>query len=145
VVVGWHKEFDYERLTAAATAVAHGARLIGTNDDASYPMPGDELLPGGGALLAAVAYAAGAEPEVAGKPNQPLADLVAERVGAVDVVVGDRPSTDGLLAKRLEARFALVLTGVTDEDQLPGEPVPDEVAADLAALVAGEGKPPPDQ
>jgi 4-nitrophenyl phosphatase len=92
-----------------------------------------------------VAYAAGAEPEVAGKPNQPLADLVAERVGAVDVVVGDRPSTDGLLAKRLEARFALVLTGVTDEDQLPGEPVPDEVAADLAALVAGEGKPPPDQ
>ena len=105
-------------------------------------MPGGTLLPGGGALLAAVAYAAGAEPEVAGKPHQPLADLVAERLGKVDVVVGDRPSTDGLLAKRLDARFALVLSGVTDEDQLPGDPTPDEVADNLAALVAGEGRSP---
>ncbi len=140
VVVGWHREFDFDRLKAAAAAVARGARLIGTNDDATYPMPGGERVPGGGALLAAVAYAAGVEPEVAGKPNQPMADLVAERVGEVDVVVGDRPSTDGLLAKRLEARFVLVLSGVTEEDQLPGDPVPDEVADDLAALVAGEGR-----
>ncbi|MDP9070352.1 MAG: HAD-IIA family hydrolase [Actinomycetota bacterium] len=142
VVVGWHREFDYERLTAAASAVAGGARLIGTNDDATYPLPGGERLPGGGALLAAVAYASGAEPEVAGKPNQPMADLVAERVGKVDVVVGDRPTTDGLLAHRLDARFVLVLSGVTDEDQLPGDPVPDEVAADLAAVVTGKGRDP---
>ena len=140
VVVGWHREFDFERLKAAAAAVARGARLIGTNDDATYPMPGGERVPGGGALLAAVAYAAGAEPEVAGKPNQPMADLVAERVGKVDVVVGDRPSTDGLLAKRLDARFVLVLSGVTEEHQLPGDPAPEEVADDLAALVAGEGR-----
>src|SRR5438309_4777715 len=26
VVVGWHRDFDYERLTAATTAVLHGAR-----------------------------------------------------------------------------------------------------------------------
>src|SRR5688572_25591198 len=39
VVVGWHREFDYDRLTAAYRAVAAGARLIGTNDDATYPMP----------------------------------------------------------------------------------------------------------
>jgi len=140
VVVGWHREFDFERLKAAAAAVARGARLIGTNDDATYPMPGGERVPGGGALLAAVAYAAGAEPEVAGKPNQPMADLVADRVGKVDVVVGDRPSTDGLLAKRLDARFVPVLSGVTEEHQLPGDPAPEEVADDLAALVAGEGR-----
>jgi glycerol 3-phosphatase-2 len=140
VVVGWHREFDFERLKAAAGAVANGARLIGTNDDATYPMPGGERVPGGGALLAAVAYATGVEPVVAGKPNQPMADLVAERVGQVDVVVGDRPATDGLLAKRLDARFVLVFSGVTDEDQLPGDPAPDEVADDLAALVAGEGR-----
>jgi len=31
VVVGWHRDFDYEELTRAATTVMHGARLIGTN------------------------------------------------------------------------------------------------------------------
>ena len=35
VVVGWHRDFDYEGLTRAAHAVMAGARLIGTNDDAT--------------------------------------------------------------------------------------------------------------
>jgi 4-nitrophenyl phosphatase len=135
VVVGWHREFDYGRLTAAADCVRAGARLIGTNDDATYPTPGGEL-PGGGAILAAVAYATSTTPTVAGKPNQPMAELVAERVGAIDVMVGDRPSTDGLMARLLGARFALVLSGVTTAEQAPAvSPQPDEVAADLRALV----------
>ena len=135
VVVGWHTDFDYERLTAAASAVMAGARLIGTNDDATYPTPEGEL-PGGGAILAAVAYAASAVPEVAGKPNEPMAALIAERVGPVEVLVGDRPSTDGLMARRLGARFALVLSGVTAVATEDITPMPDEVAADLAGLVA---------
>ncbi len=135
VVVGWHEEFDYGRLTAAASAVMGGARLIGTNDDATYPT-GEGEIPGGGALLAAVAYAASAEPEVAGKPHPAMVALVEERVGSVEVMVGDRPSTDGLLARALGARFALVLSGVTRADDLPVEPEPDLVGADLAAVVA---------
>ena len=55
VVVGFHREFDYERMRIAATAVRDGARLIGTNDDATYPTP-DGPIPGGGAILAAVAH-----------------------------------------------------------------------------------------
>jgi 4-nitrophenyl phosphatase len=134
VVVGWHKDFDFDRLAAATAAVHGGARVVGTNEDATYPTP-EGPLPGGGALLAAVATAGGVAPTVAGKPHQPMADLVAERVGAVEVMVGDRPSTDGLFAGRLGARFALVLSGVTSPFDLPVEPTPDEVAADLAALV----------
>jgi len=34
-------------------------------------------------------------------------------VGEIEVVVGDRAETDGTLAHRLGARFALVLSGVT--------------------------------
>ena len=34
----------------AATAAMRGARLIGTNDDATYPTP-DGPIPGGGAIL----------------------------------------------------------------------------------------------
>lgn len=135
VVVGWHSTFDYEELTRAMTAVRNGARLIGTNDDATYPTAGG-LIPGGGALLAAVAYASGASPEVAGKPHAPMVDLIGRRIGAVDVMVGDRATTDGLLARSLGARFALVLSGVTTDGDLPVEPAPDLVAPDLAGVVA---------
>lgn len=133
VVVGWHRHFDYERLTAATRAVAAGARLIGTNDDPTYPTP-EGPLPGGGALLAAVAYATGVTPEVAGKPQDPVVDLLLARWPAIDVVVGDRPSTDGLLARRLGARFALVLSGVTTPDTPPAGPEADIVTADLLTL-----------
>ncbi len=137
VVVGWHREFDFQGLARAADAVRAGARLIGTNEDATFPTP-DGLLPGAGALLAAVAYASGATAEVAGKPHAPMQRLVAERVGSVAVMVGDRPSTDGALARALGAQFALVLSGVTAERDLDGlTPAPDSVAPDLASLVNG--------
>jgi glycerol-1-phosphatase len=134
VAVGFHRDFDYERLRIAARAVDRGARLIGTNDDATYPTP-DGPIPGGGSLLAAVAYATGVAPTVAGKPHAPMADLVRAQGGAEGTMVGDRPETDGAFARRLGYRFALVLTGVTARGDLPVEPEPDEVADSLDALV----------
>jgi glycerol 3-phosphatase-2 len=134
VVVGWHRDFDFARLHAAFVAVRDGARLIGTNDDATYPTPTGPL-PGGGSILAAVSYAAGVAPTVAGKPFPPIVELLHERVADATVMVGDRPSTDGLLARRLGVPFALVLSGVTAEDGPALEPRPDRVAPDLAALV----------
>lgn len=134
VVVGWHRDFDFGRLTAAFDAVHGGARLIGTNDDATYPTPAGPL-PGGGSILAAVAYAAAATPVVAGKPFAPMAALLRERVDDPVVMVGDRPSTDGRFAALVGLPFALVLSGVTSPEAPPTEPVPAFVAADLAALV----------
>jgi glycerol 3-phosphatase-2 len=143
VIVGFHKEFDYDRLNAAYQAIRGGARLIGTNDDVTYPTP-DGPIPGGGALLASVAAAAGVEPEVAGKPYQPMADAVRARMGGdadEGTLVGDRPDTDGLMAERLGFRFALVFTGVTSPDDLPVEPEPAVTADDLASLVDQESAP----
>ncbi|MGH3850102.1 MAG: HAD-IIA family hydrolase [Pseudonocardiaceae bacterium] len=140
VVVGFHRDFDYQRLTAAFLAIHRGARLIGTNDDVTYPTPTGPV-PGGGSILAAVASAAGLAPEVAGKPYAAMAATVAARLGgspADGVMVGDRPSTDGLMAQRLGLPFALVLSGVTSEDEARSlVPAPLVVAADLAAVVAG--------
>jgi 4-nitrophenyl phosphatase len=135
VVVGFHRDFDYERMRIASTAVREGARLLATNDDATYPTP-DGLIPGGGAILAGVSTAAGVSPEVAGKPHRPMADLVRHRVGDDGVMVGDRPDTDGRFAVALGYRFALVLSGVTTA--LPVDPEPELVAADLATLVDQE-------
>jgi glycerol-1-phosphatase len=134
VIVGWTRTFDYDLLTEAMHAVRAGARLIGTNEDPTYPTP-DGLLPGGGSLVAAVAYASGVEATFAGKPHPPTVAGVRERYGPIDIMVGDQPRTDGALARALGARFGLVLTGVTRRQDLPVEPAPDVVAEDLATLV----------
>ncbi len=136
VVVGFHRDFDYERLRIAVRAVQRGARLIATNDDATYPTP-DGPIPGGGAIVAAVAYAAGVPPLIAGKPHRPMADLVRALGEATGTMVGDRPETDGAFAVELGYRFALVLTGVTRPEDLPVTPAPDVVSPSLAALVEG--------
>lgn len=134
VVVGFHRSFDWERMRVAATAIRGGARFVATNDDATYPTTSGPV-PGGGAIVAAVATAAGVAPTVAGKPHQALADVVLARCGPVGLMVGDRLDTDGGFAATLGWPFALVLSGVTTSADLPVSPVPDLVADDLQAVV----------
>jgi len=134
VVVGFDPYFNYKTLTAAFRAVRAGARLIGTNDDATYPTATGEI-PGGGSIVAAVAYASGVKAEIAGKPNAPAARLLAERLGPISWMIGDRPDTDGGMALAIGARFGLVLSGVT-RSAAGVDPEPDAVAPDLATLVA---------
>ncbi len=147
VIVGIHRDFDYHRLAVATTALRAGARLIGTNDDSTYPTP-QGLLPGAGAILAAIATSGGVQPTIGGKPHRPMADLVADVVAAgtgtfepsATLVVGDRADTDGEFARQLGSPFALVRSGVTP----PGVDVDVPVAidaADLAAVAAALGAP----
>ena len=137
VVVGWTRSsFTFEAVSRAAAAVRAGARLVATNEDPTLPTP-DGPVPGAGAILAAIATAAGARPEVAGKPHRPTADAITARVppGELRAMVGDRPSTDGALAGQLGVPFALVLSGVTDGGHVPADPPPAAVAPDLVTLV----------
>ncbi len=135
VVVGWHREFDFERLRRAADGVRSGVRFVATNLDPTYP-GAEGLLPGAGSLVAAVATAGGRQPEVAGKPEPAMAALVRARYGNPVVMVGDRPSTDGAFALALGVPFALVLSGVAGtagEESVP-DPPPAFVARDLGEL-----------
>jgi len=133
VVAGLDWALSYERLAAAVQSVLAGARFVATNTDVTYPSERG-LLPGAGAIVAAVATSTGVAPTVAGKPEQPAADLVRARFGTQGVMVGDRPETDGAFAGALGYAFALVLSGVT-VDPAGVEPVPHLVATDLATLV----------
>jgi len=112
VVVGLTDRFDYEQCDRAAAHVRAGARLLATNDDATLPSPSG-LRPGAGAIVAAIATAAGARPEVAGKPNEPMCRLVVSH-GPVGAVVGDRASTDGRFAAALGVPFAHVVSDVDE-------------------------------
>ena len=136
VVVGFHREFDYETMRVASNAVRSGARLIGTNDDATYPTP-QGLIPGGGAILAGIAVASGVTPVVAGKPYAPMAALVRREIGTDDlsmaIMVGDRPETDGLFARLLGCRYAQVWSGVT-RTSTKVSPVPAFSGPNLAAI-----------
>lgn len=116
VVVGFHREFDFEVLSDALTAVRNGAALIGSNSDPNYPTPAGPI-PGGGSILAAIEKATGVAARVTGKPHQPMADLVRTLCPGVGVdsmvMVGDLPETDGRFARTLGCRYGLVLSGMT--------------------------------
>jgi 4-nitrophenyl phosphatase len=115
VVVAFHRTFDFAGLTRLSATIRQGARFIATNDDATYPTP-DGVIPGGGAIVAAVAAASGVQPIIAGKPYAAMAELVRSVLGNVDLssawMVGDRVSTDGAFAHTLGCHFAHVRSGV---------------------------------
>lgn len=104
VVVGNDFDFSYERLTAAARAVDAGAAFVTPNIDPRLPMEDGQFLPGCGAIVEAVASAAGARPIVIGKPEPPLFELALQRMGlTVDeaAMVGDSIDSDVRGARRV--------------------------------------------
>lgn len=132
VVVGFHREFDFEVLSDALTAVRGGAVLIGSNNDPNYPTPSGPI-PGGGAILAAVEKTTGRQALVTGKPHQPMAELVYAMCPGINVeemvMVGDMPATDGAFARTIGCAFALVLSGMTPSaDGIDAEIVEDSLA-----------------
>jgi 4-nitrophenyl phosphatase len=132
LLVGLDWELSYERLTRAADAVRAGARFIATNTDPTYPIP-DGLLPGGGSMVAAVAATTGVVPEIAGKPHEPMRQLLRGRGVGPAWVIGDREDTDVAMATaEPDWKSILVLSGVTGPDGGAGA---DHIVPDLQAAV----------
>ena len=80
VVVGLDRSFNYDALARAQAALLAGARFVATNGDTTYPAE-EGLMPGAGAIVAAVAAAAGVTPTVIGKPHAGLAEALQEDTG----------------------------------------------------------------
>ncbi|MFQ5523181.1 MAG: HAD-IIA family hydrolase [Acidimicrobiia bacterium] len=133
VMVGLDRDFDYPRLARAAQAIRGGARFIASNSDPTYPT-NSGLVPGAGAMVAAIAAAAGQEPEVAGKPHPAMRRLVRDSGVGSAWVIGDRMDTDVAMARAEEDwESILVMTGVTEAGE--GTSFADHVVADLSAAV----------
>jgi HAD superfamily hydrolase (TIGR01450 family) len=110
VAVGNDFDLTYERLTAACRAAAAGAALITPNLDPRLPIEGGDFLPGCGAIVEAVAVAAGVRPVVVGKPDPPLFLMALGRLALpADAVamVGDSLPSDIRGARAVGMRTVL--------------------------------------
>ncbi len=114
VVASAHERFGFEELKVGVQAGARGAALVGTDRDATYPMP-DGPWPGSGTVLAALEAGIGRPVEVVGKPQAQIFRTAMERAGGGRaLVIGDRLDADlaGATAAGLDG--AVVLTGASD-------------------------------
>ncbi|UQX12537.1 HAD-IIA family hydrolase [Candidatus Mycobacterium methanotrophicum] len=112
VVQGHSTETSWINLAEAALAIRAGALWVAANVDATLPTECG-LLPGNGAMVAALKAATGAEPQVAGKPSPTLmTDALARGDFRAPLVVGDRLNTDIAAANAAGLPSLMVLCGV---------------------------------
>ncbi len=133
VVVGLDFALTYEKIKRAVLDIRDGARFIATNPDPTFPSP-EGLIPGNGALVAAVQTATDTPPEFMGKPYPPMFETALATMGtepAHTLMIGDRINTDIQGAVELGMPTALLLSGVTTTD--------DMVASEIQPTVAYEG------
>jgi len=138
VVVGMDRQLTYEKLKTATVAIRQGARFVGTNPDKSFPAE-EAIVPGAGAILAAIEAATGVQPTVIGKPEPILFQMALQRMGATEketAVIGDRLETDILGGQRCDLTTILVLTGISQQQDLETSDIkPDYVFESLTQLV----------
>jgi 4-nitrophenyl phosphatase len=137
VVAGLKWNLTYDDLKTASRLVRAGADFIGTNPDATFPLP-DGLAPGAGSMIAALQTAAGREPLIIGKPHPPMFEAALAALGtapADTLMIGDRLNTDIVGAAACGLRTALVLTGITTAADINGSVRPDAVFDGLPPLV----------
>jgi len=137
VIGSWDRHVSFDKLAAATLHIRAGAAFIATNADRTWP--GERgLLPGAGAILAALVAAADVEPTVIGKPSPTMLHIAMRRMGAepaTTAMLGDRLETDILGGQNAGLTTILVLSGVTQPADLETSPIqPDFVFESIAAL-----------
>ena len=140
VVVGLDLHLTYAKLAEAQRAILAGARFVASNRDRAYPVE-DRLLPGAGAIVAALETATGARALCIGKPEPFLFEEAIRRAtsGGPVVVVGDSTDYDIVAAHRVGATGVLITTGLTEPGaagDAAGEARPDHVIHSLEELFA---------
>ena len=139
LVMGLDREITYDKLLRGHRAVLDGASFIATNADVTLPTE-TGLVPGCGALVAAMAASTGVTPVVMGKPEAHLLDASTTRMGIAPtetVMIGDRLDTDIQAGNTAGMLSVLVLTGVSTRDDLSRfDARPELICDDLPALQA---------
>jgi len=138
VVFGIDVQINFEKMREATLLVRRGVPFYATNPDKTFPTPRGEI-PGAGAWISVIITATGVEPIYAGKPAPYLFEIARERLGTKKeqtLVVGDRLETDIAGGQAADCPVALVLSGVSRQEQAERwKPPVNLIAEDLAQLV----------
>ena len=144
VVVGMDRGVTYDKLTQALRALAGGARILATNEDATFPTA-DGLVPGAGAIVGALRGMGFAVEHVVGKPSPAAFEFALDVLGLPAnrvLMIGDRLDTDIAGAQAAGLDSALVLSGVDSLRDIARSGVhPTWIAASFADLCADRVEP----
>ena len=138
VVLGETRNYSFEAITRAIRLINDGSRFICTNPDATGPSL-EGALPACGSVAALITKATGVEPYFIGKPNPLMMREALNKIEAhseTSAMVGDRMDTDVLGGLEAGLETFLVLTGVTQADEVDRFPyVPSTVVPSIADLI----------
>jgi NagD protein len=137
VVVGETRSYNFEMIEKAVRLIQAGAKFVATNPDLTGPAE-EGLIPACGALTAPIERATNRKPYYIGKPNA-LMMRIALRIlddhSENSIIIGDRMDTD--IEAGIESGMAtyLVLTGVTQREDLVKYPYrPDRIFESIADI-----------
>ena len=97
LVLSRDPELGYRRLAQALQVLLRGGGFLALNLDMRVPMAGGRIVPGNGAIAAALSAASGVTPESVGKPAPFYFEVALERFGMQresTVMVGDNLDSD---------------------------------------------------
>ena len=137
VVLGRDTSLTYGDLTDALHVLVRGGGLLAFNVDPRVPVEGGRMLPGTGAIAAALSYASGVQPEVVGKPAPVFFEAAMRRFGTTPeraVMIGDTLDSD--IAGGNGVGMRTVLVGDGPPSALVPPPVPAHHVPDLRAAWA---------
>lgn len=120
VIIGEGNTYNYENILKAVKLVMRGAKLIGTNSDLTGPAE-DGIIPACRAMISPIEMATGQKAYFVGKPN-PLMMRTGLRILGVHsedaAMIGDRMDTDIVAGIETGLDTVLVLSGVTDRNEI---------------------------
>jgi len=120
VVVGFTLDYNFRMLECASRLVSKGAKLIGTDPDLSF-ITEKGITPATGALIAPIELTTGDKAYYVGKPNPVMTRLALTKLNCSPqetALIGDRMDTDILAGIEAGITTVLVLSGVTNRDDL---------------------------
>jgi len=135
VVASLDPDLSYARLKRATLLIRGGARFFATNLDPTQPTE-EGLVPGTGALIAALQAASGVSPQAVGKPEPTMFLQAMAQLGAhpgTTATIGDRLDTDILGGQRAGLTTICVLSGSTGRAEAEAYG-PDLIFEDIEAL-----------
>lgn len=122
VLASWDREITWARLDAAHQALRGDALFCATNPDTVCPLEGGRTVPDTGAIIAYLEASTGRKLDVMiGKPSPIITEMALEEIGLTAeqcLMVGDRIDTDMAMGDSSGLDTALVLTGVTEREDL---------------------------